>query len=44
MKRYVWIDGRLSWWFLAVAVLATVALLCFDWYWRTHDTNLSRFF
>lgn len=41
--RLIWIDGRFSWLFVAAVLLATAGLLAFDYYWRTHDTDFSRF-
>ena len=44
VKRLVWVDGRFSWWFVAAVVAATLFLLWFDHYWRTHDTSFSSYF
>jgi hypothetical protein len=41
--RLFWVEGRFSWWFVAAVSLGTLALLAFDYYWRTHDTEFSRF-
>jgi len=34
MKRLFWIDGRFSWWFIAVVAYVTVSLLALDYAWR----------
>ena len=44
VKRLFWMDGRFSWWFVTACVAATLFLLWFDYYWRTHDTSFSRWF
>lgn len=42
--RLIWKDGRFTWLFVLAVVLGTIALLAFDWYWRTHETAWSRWF
>ena len=42
--RIIWVDGRFSWLFVVGVLLGTLFLLAFDYYWRTHDTEFSRFF
>ena len=44
LVKLLWKDGRFAWPPVVLAVLGTAALLVFDWYWRTHETGLSRWF
>jgi hypothetical protein len=41
--RWLWGDGRFSWVLVVWVVLGTLFILVFDYYWRTNDTEFSRF-
>ncbi|MCA8954722.1 MAG: hypothetical protein KDC87_01535 [Planctomycetes bacterium] len=44
LRGLFWKSGRFSWLFITAVIAGTALLLWFDWFWRTHDTSLSRFF
>jgi hypothetical protein len=41
MRRFIWIDGRFSWWLIGAIVFFSVSLIAFDLVWRMVKTQFG---